>query len=61
MAAEDNHKPDRSGLAMKLTEIGRKVQEYASDTAEGREWLKRNFDDELYDERGLPWESDLRL
>ncbi len=44
----------RKGLAGRLTEIGRKVKQYASETPEGREWLTKDFDAELYDERGLP-------
>ena len=49
-----HRRAERQGLADKLSEIGRKVQQYASETPEGREWLTRDFDAELFDEQGLP-------
>ena len=40
---------DRDGLADKLMEVGRRCVSHAPAA-----WLARNFDEELYDERGLP-------
>ena len=48
------HSVSREDRAQKLKEIGRNVVEEASKTPEGREWLKKDFDAELYDENGLP-------
>ena len=39
----------RAGMAAQLMEIGRNCA-----AAAPNEWLKRNFDEELYDERGMP-------
>lgn len=47
----------RKGLAERAMEIGRECAEIASKTPEGREWLVKDFDAELYDERGLPKED----
>ncbi len=40
---------ERHGLAARLMEIGRKCSSNAPE-----DWLRRDFDAELYDERGLP-------
>ncbi len=39
----------RAGLSDRLMELGRRTASHAP-----ADWLARNFDDELYDERGLP-------
>ncbi|MBY0503789.1 MAG: type II toxin-antitoxin system VapB family antitoxin [Bryobacteraceae bacterium] len=39
----------RVGMPEELMEVGRRCATHAS-----REWLTRDFDQELYDERGLP-------
>ena len=44
----------RKGLAQRLMETGRKCKAQASQTVQGREWLARDYDAELYDEHGLP-------
>ena len=44
----------RTGMAAKLSEIGRRARLYAEQTPEGQAWLTRDHDAELYDERGLP-------
>jgi len=46
---EINRHSRRRGVAKRLMEIGRTC---ASEAPSG--WLTRRFDDELYDERGLP-------
>ena len=39
----------RAGMAAQLMEIGRNCA-----AAAPNEWLKRNFDEELYDKHGMP-------
>ena len=52
--AQLHRRNQRAGMAVKLAEIGRKARMYAEQTPEGRAWLTRDHDAELYDERGLP-------
>jgi len=40
---------NRAGLAERLMELGRRCASHAP-----AEWLKRDFDQDLYDEQGLP-------
>lgn len=47
--AEVKRKAQREWLAGRLMEIGRKCAGHAP-----ADWLTRDFDGELYDERGLP-------
>ena len=47
---EELHRQNRRvGLSYRLMELGRRTASHAP-----LEWLTRDFDNELYDERGLP-------
>lgn len=47
---EELHRQNRRvGLSDRLMELGRRTASHAP-----VDWLKQDFDDELYDERGLP-------
>lgn len=47
--AELKPQASRQGIAERLMEIGRQCAREAPE-----DWLRRDFDDELYDDRGLP-------
>jgi hypothetical protein len=45
-------KVESGNVGERLMEIGRQCASHAP-----ADWLTRDFDEELYDERGLPWNS----